>query len=295
MGWTRNEIPTRVGPRAHRANQIPAFGPAGPGTVNPRRVCLGFMTAVLLVASHPVAAQSLWLDRRDQPSAFLEVLKPIFGSEIDEFPTATVFLSFRIPASERTAVVTELPFAHFESPSDGSSSAIGNPYLGVDFHPPGSSSVWHVGVRAPLAPNDEVAVFSGFFSDLNRWEAFLPDLVTIQGSYEYAHLPDRGPSVRLRAGPALWLPTSEGDAELFALYGVLLGIRRPEIRLEGGVGGRLFVTAEGDFFDRVDHQFELVTDFGTGSLRPGLSLRVPLEGEEDPTDLVVGATLNVGF
>ena len=104
------------------------------------------------------------------------------------------------------------------------------------------------------------------------------------------------PSVRLRAGATLWIPTEDaGEAELFALFGILIRQEAKYYRVGGGLGGRVLITEDLKYNDRIVSQFEAAADFGAGKVRPGLLLRWPLESVVRGviTDPIFGLKLDV--
>ena len=65
-------------------------------------------------------------------------------------------------------------------------------------------------------------------------------------------------------------------------------------RAGAGITGRWLATAD-DADDELEstHQFEAAADFLAGRVRPGVTLRVPLDDDLLETDLVLGLTLGV--
>jgi len=49
------------------------------------------------------------------------------------------------------------------------------------------------------------------------------------------------------------------------------------VRFHGGLNGLTMVTAEGNSSENSYHQFGITANFGSGTIRPGISLRVPLD------------------
>lgn len=239
------------------------------------------------------AAQSIWLDRNPSTTLLLEILRPDFEGD-EHFSTLTFFASGRFTVSDRVAVVGQVPLANF-SVDGGSSFTIGNPYLGLEGRPGNGTVFVEFGIRAPLAQEDEFASITGLLTDVDRWEDFIPNAVCITVAGHHRSTSASGLMTRARIAPQLWIPTEGGDAELFATYTGLIGYENETVRVAGGLGGRILIT-EGDLdlSERTTHQLELGADFGRGPIRPGASLRVPLDSDlSDALNVVYGVTLGL--
>jgi hypothetical protein len=253
-----------------------------------------------LTMATPAFSQSLWLDRHYRPSVLGEVLFPTFEGGDTEFPTWAWFVSGKLPVGDGTSVVLELPYAHGDVGDGPGSSAgsIGNPYLGIDYQPKPSGLILEAGVRLPLESDEEFLPFIiGTASDVDRWEAFWPNLVPIRLGFHYHHAPASTPvEWDLRFVPSVWIPTESGaDTELFFGYGGTVRYAGEQVRVGGGLGGRWNATADNaDFGESSWHQLDLEADFLPGSVRPGLQLKVPIDdGLIDTTNLAWGFTLTV--
>lgn len=261
------------------------------------------LVALLAAAAlAPVAAaQSLWLDRAHPKTIHLELAKPLFDGDEGFFSFAG-FLSARLPAGDRLAFVGELPMATLSVDQgilgDESSTMIGNPYLGIETRPAdGHGGRFELGLRPPLASEDEFAFLAGLAADLQRWEAFVPDAFFVRAAGHWrSAMRDGAPGVDLGIAPVVWIPEDDGDTELFVTYSAQVLVASPQVRGGGGLSGRWFATAEdADFGEASTHEFGVALDFLRGSVRPGLVLRVPLEDQGiffGTPDAVIGVTLN---
>jgi len=256
----------------------------------------------VLPAFAPIAeAQSIWLDRVDAKSIHVEIAKPFIEGPGDGFFTTSWFVSGRLRLSERLSFVGEFPFATFKLDSSfppGSSETskmIGNPYVGIESPPPAGGGGWfEIGVRAPLANEDEPAALTGIATDTERWEAFLPNVFVARLAGHWRSDVVGTPGVDLRVAPTLWVSDDLLDeVELWTTYGAQVLYHGTAARVGAGLSGRLLVTEEGDFADRSTHQFEAAGDFLAGKVRPGATLRIPLD--DSFADVVVGVTLNFLF
>lgn len=234
-------------------------------------------------------SQTIFNDFSRHKSITIEWLKPSFGTNSNAtFFTSSFFLNFHLPISGYTYFVGELPFSYakFEYDSqfseDESGNTIGDPYVGVEYQGKENSHfMGEFGVRIPLASDESVATETGLFTDfIDRVEAFAAKVISIQGMVNYLHQEEQGLSLRFRGGPVLWFNTESivGDGIEFLLrYGFIIGYNSSMVRFHGGLNGLTIVTAEGDSSENSYHQFGIMANFGSGTVRPGISLRVPLD------------------
>jgi hypothetical protein len=267
-----------------------------------RAVPAALLTFAALGMLAPSAhAQSIWLDRTVPRSIHLELAKPMLETDADGFLTFNTYLSTRLPLGRSLSFVGELPVAMLEIESsffeDETSTAFGNPYVGIESHVNGESGGWfEFGVRVPLASEEEEAVVTGIIADVDRWEAFFPNAVFVRGAAHWRlHPRPGGVGADFRFAPILWIPEEEGETEMFATYGAQVLFQATNARGGAGITGRWFVTDDGDG-DATAHQFEAAFDFLSGDVRPGLTLRVPLDDEllifASP-DATIGLTVNI--
>lgn len=265
---------------------------------------VGFkIVAMCLTALFPIAlqAQSIWLDRSQDKSIGLEVMRPNFSAEEgDEVSGLLLFLSLRAPMTPQFRFVGELPFvrssyeSNFFFTRSGSQSTVGNPYLGFEIGQRGTPFLGEFGIRLPAASEDKFgAVLMGIVSDYDRLEAFIPNTVSITGMLNYCHREASGFALRLRGGPSLLLNTDEDDTELFIGYSAQAGYEAPRFSLLGGFTGRAIMTEEdADFDERSIHQLGFNASAQFGKLRPGLHLRLPLDDDlQESLDAVLGLNL----
>jgi len=249
-------------------------------------------TLALLLLAAPASGQSIWIDRETPNALMLEILKPSFDAVDEDFGTTTWLLTGRFGVARRVAIAAALQLANIEA-GGSSSTTVGNPYLGLEFGPAQQGFSGELGINFPTASeNDDLAAsLSGVLTDVDRWESFFPSIVPVTAAANYRHVSADGLLVRGRLGSALWIPEHDGDAEMFLLHGLWLGYVGRSARVAGGWSGRTLLTDEGVFGpDNVYHQLSVVADFGPWQVRPGVSVRFPLN---DDLDNIVGATFGI--
>jgi hypothetical protein len=242
-----------------------------------------------------IRAQSIWLEPLGHKEIHLEIIKPAFAEDgylHSDFTalTLTYFLSGRFTVGENSRFVSELPFAH-AAVKDGNESdtTIGNLYLGAEFGPVNSGVQGDFGVRIPIAANDNLASVVGAFSDyVDRFEAFLPEVLSVIAAGKYKYRSAGGFGLGLRLAPVLWIDTSDSsddDSELLVLYSLMVWQEGDIVGVGGGISGRYFATVDDvDFGQRTFHQLGFFANFTLDRWMPGIQLRVPLD--EDLKDLL---------
>jgi hypothetical protein len=252
-------------------------------------------------------AQSIWLDRQHDKTIAVEVLIPNFPDDNTESSAWATFLSLRAPLSKNVNFVGELPIAHssFEfrflgSRISESETAVGNPYLGLEIKGEDSPIFAEVGLRVPIAPEDNVGTFGGLISDMDRVEAFMPKMLPVTVMLNLRQKTWGGVVFRLRGGPSLLINTGADqggfdDTETFLGYSAQVGYESEPVSVIGGFTGRATLSEEdADYGERSVHQLGFAASFGLDNVRPGVHLRLPLdEDAKGLVDFVLGFHLGV--
>lgn len=209
----------------------------------------------ILIFPATLAAQSFWLERSQGKTFFLEIFKPNIDDAVYNgmpypvdysFETAALFLSLRTQLGSKSFLMVELPFAHaaYDTKSDsnfsfyrnrGSSSTIGNPYLGLELGGVNARFFTEVGIHLPLVEtvnNDAARV--GRLADLARPEAF-DDYVTLRAVINYRPQNTKGVRVRARGGALVQRDFDRGDNQFSIPIDALLGYGYEKGRVRLGV------------------------------------------------------------
>lgn len=248
-----------------------------------------------------LAAQPLWPDQTIDREITVEFLKPEFEGEDDtDFLTSAIFVSGRFPLNPTIEGEVEVPFSRYGISNDRvdrSESAIGNPYIGIRGRLP--KVMYRVGVRLPFASSDDAtALTSGRLADNDRFDAFLADELGLSGSVTGpTRLADKV-FLDIGGGPLLLVSTEDDggdDAEAYARYFLLGRYVGDQFLIKSGFTGQIWLTeSDLDFGERSVHQFGLSGALNTGTVRPGLLVRIPLDEDlRDNIDYVVGVNLTV--
>jgi len=162
------------------------------------RTCLAVALLCLCVA--PASAQTLW-SRPYQPNQIaLEAIVPDADDDVAPLSGAS-FFTWTVSLSDNVELATELPFARYASNTSGvnSSTAIGNPFVGLGLSSTRIPFLFEIGVRVPTAPANNASVIGGT-ADMGRVPAFGSDEVSITGLLNWRTEIGRFSTARFRAG-----------------------------------------------------------------------------------------------
>jgi hypothetical protein len=233
-------------------------------------------------------AQMPWTTHLPPRGLALDFLRPKFDAGSTSLTSAAGFLSARLGAGSGFNLRLELPFAHAGGSSLPSSTALGNPYLGVESSRGRLS--YELGFRPALTPDDEIAPQIGFYSDVSRLEAFIPHLATLAGRITYRHQTATGMTVTAGGGPSGWIPTAGGDAEIILHHYGSIGFSGSQLWGAVGLGGIFILTEDLDLGERTLYQLGGSIGLARGQGRPALHFIVPLDDDiNSAVNFVVGA------
>jgi hypothetical protein len=253
---------------------------------------------VLTLHAVPLAGQSSqWLDGRSDKHLALEIFKPNFEGDVNTtFATQALFLSLRYALSPKVVLIADVPFAHHGL--DGSSdteSGLGNPYIGIEVRGENSPVSGEFGIRLPMVSERNYMVRRvGAYADLDRWEAFWPDIVPISAMVNARWRSEQGVVTKLRVGPTLWASTVR-DEELWFHYTAQIGYEGERGSVIGGFTGVMdVIQVEANFGQRTYHQLGVAGSLRFNRLMPGLSVRLPLDEDmRHRQDVVVGVHVSI--
>lgn len=267
-----------------------------------------FFLIILIITNSPVNGQSIWQHLAARQTLTLEILKPEYDRGDQSFLTSAIFLSARAPVTRNIIFIGELPFSYInwdipQGADLGSQQTFGNPYFGLEIDLRRVPLFFELGVRAPLTADPEKengeATKNGYFTDfIDRAEAFAPNAFPISGFVNLIIESNTGFSLRLRAGPAIWIPTGDRDeSETFILYSAQAWWDFGSVHVGGGLSGRYISSQnDGTFGERSTHQLGFGLDLSLGIFSPGFQIRIPLDKEyKDILNIVFGISLGIDF
>jgi len=277
----------------------------------PRRslIPLASGCVLALLVARPAEAQSYWHDETARSAIRLDLIKPIPKADEVQFLSGALFLSGSARVGPALRFEADLPIARsgFDAVSGASESAVraGNPYIGLTYRKEGKPIGLQFGVRLPIASDPstiagELANEMGGVADFDRFEAFLPKVLTAKAAVEVRHVAPSGFLLGAKLGPTLLVDTRSGSTEsqeLYADYGVRAGYEGGGVTATVGFTGRALVTEDDlSFGERTVHQIGGALEVGRGRLRPSALIRIPLDDSfREETGVIVGLGLRLAF
>jgi hypothetical protein len=248
-----------------------------------------------LAPARSLAAQSLWLGP-EQRVLLLEVFHPTFTGSALEFPSFAAYLTGRLSLGPGMALQVELPVAHAKltaALADLSETGIGSPYLGLVLRRPGSPVWGEVGARIPIATDNSSSIV-GAFADLDRLPAWSSDILPVTALVGYRWSSTWGGFVAGRGGPGIWIDVGDAESEVVLHTSLEAGVESARFAFSGAVTSMTVITTDGGLGDRSLFQGGIVAEARLGTVRPGVTLFVPLDDDlGNAIDLVYGFRLAV--
>jgi hypothetical protein len=245
------------------------------------------LAGTALAFTQPLAAQSYLLPSTPVQGVWLETAHTKFREFEANLPSSVWFLSGRLPLSARLSVVADVPFSHanmdlFDEGAE-SNSVFGNPYIGVELQTSRRIQL-ELGTRAPLntADDESFADVLAFVADPLRPEAFLENMVPVTAAATYRFTAPGALGLRARAAMTGLFHTGDESADPDAAldYSVVGTYSAGLTQTAVGFTGRWYVTSDdGDFAETSMHHATVSSDMQVGRVRPGVSLRVPLDSD----------------
>ncbi len=222
----------------------------------------------------------------------LRFMRPNFEEDAElSLLSRTYDLYVNIPVSSKINLVGSLPFTTFAAKDEDSESGIGNIYVGFQTKPVpefGNKSSLSMGVFLPTATDEASPMFLGIYSNYYEFQKYISDLVTVYGNYSYQKDQSSGPVFGVEIGPNLFIPTKDdGEAELFAHYGISGGFKITNVTLSAEIVGLALISEDVENFeDRFIHSLAFGAQWTGNNIRPGVFYEIYLK--EDLRDVVDG-------
>lgn len=244
---------------------------------------LTHISAALLLAFPGVALAQQNYSNEGTAGFAIEAIRPAMEGVGHSFASVALFSTGHVELRPGLRLLLELPVAfssEFED-VDMDGPVLGDPYLGVQART--GATTLDFGFRAPIASDAKYASVIGTVADLDRVEAFAPDILTVRAGAATDYRLGRGITLGAQLSPAVWIPTDdaadEGDTEFVLGYGASVGYAASGGRLTARFSGRALLSEEGlDFDERTLHQIAMTGSIGD-RVRPGFQVSMPLDGD----------------
>lgn len=245
---------------------------------------------VLLILPSLVLAQSLNLEVL-RPQFKFRSSDPTKPSEPSTLTTAW-FATLALPIYKNVQFVAQLPYATGkldENPVRTKGNTIGNPAFGLRFDH--NSLFIDVGLRLPFAKNG-FGSFIGAIADIDRQEAFVPDLMPLYGMIKtkisiskFSVRPYGGATFNIRVERDKLavdylrsvFRARANDGELFVLYGGEGGFDLGKFYIGGAYSARTWVSSGVSFGTSSINQISLRANYDFGKVNPGAIFRFPVD------------------
>lgn len=230
----------------------------------------------------------------------VEAVRPAYENDAVGATTGALFLSGSYTLNENTELVAELPLAHASGDGVASSTAIGNPLIGLALSSTRIPLLVELGGRVPLA-DGSLAAELGQAADYGRGASFLENESQAYLLGNTRITLGEKLSMRLRGGLAFGAfeeDNAAGTAVTQQDFRLRYAVQfwREGDWLIGGLSftGRGTLTAPGPYDQKSRHHMALTFLLDTGKIAPGITLGVPLNGpDRDVAPFVFGASLEM--
>jgi hypothetical protein len=232
-------------------------------------------------------AQSIWTDRDRDRAISVELIVPNFGGNATVYSGYVLTLSSRFSVTNSLHLVIEAPFVHGNittSFSSQSQNIAGNPYLGLEIATRKPFLYMEAGARIPIVSDEQdIAATIGGRSDIDRFEAYAPNIVQISGAVNIQPVITSGLGFRLRIGPTYDIAIRQHgntvttqNSDLYLLYSEQLYYKNELVNIGLGLTGRTILT-NSRTNDRTVDMFEIAGKMYFGKFEPGMTMRLPLD------------------
>lgn len=249
----------------------------------------------LLLFPLMLSAQSQWLDYGQEGSSLsIEIIKPVqnvdslAGTVEPDFTTlsGSIFLTGRYAIGKNFVLAADISIASGKFDSEefgpsGTQTIMGNPYIGAEYYLPETPLFFELGMRIPIVPSEKPhAYYNGIYSDLDRAEAFLPDIVPVYFAVNYETISESKILFRARTGVNLWFISKEWetyrDPMVLVDYTLQTGYYDPRVTIIVGLTGMIDLSSDPRFKEK-DHilQYGATITVPFGNFRPGINFRIP--------------------
>lgn len=258
------------------------------------------LLAVLLLCllASPAVGQTLWAPPYTPNQVVVEGVRSELPEASSSILSGATFFTGTHSFTDHVEVAAEVPIARHTASDAPTSTALGNPYLGLGLSSTTIPILLELGVRIPVAPAS-TALHAGRAADVGRTPAFARDAFSVS-ALANGRLPlGRTTSLRLRAGPT-YVPsprdtTGQTDRRNWLLhYSAQLWREGDALLLGLSLTGRVLLTAPGSYRNS---RHVLVGSFMANGTRfqPGLLMGLSRQEDADDVHLLVGLTLAFSY
>jgi len=256
-------------------------------------ICNLAVAGILVLAAPPAEAQVADIQVPAGSGGAVEVTRPFFD-DADDLSSLIIRGTFFMEMGARRSLFANVPLVY--ASFDGTSSTmLGNPEVGIALRTEDGEALGSVSLILPLAQelsDDDFATAVGIMADNLHFDRYASDVFSVNGMLTPGTTLESGATVGFKVGASVWIPKGDdgGDMELLARYGAFFSYPGPSVHFAAELNG-LGIVSEDDlsFSERTLHELALSVGWASGSTRPEIFVRIPLD--EDIREVV---TANVG-
>ena len=261
----------------------------------------GAALLLLLGMAGPAHGQTLWTRPYEPNQVALEWVVPTFEDAQVDALTSAAFLTATHSLTNNVELVGELPVAYYSADTNAgarSTSALGNPYVGVGLSSTATPFLFELGVRLPAAP-DNKAAGAGTVANVGRGTAFRHDAFTASGLLNWRFAFGRRTSLRIRTGGDFSVYPDSSDAtvrDLRLRYSAQLWRQGNPVLVGLTSTGRVSFRHGDAFAANTRHSLAGSVMLDYDAVQPGLLVGIALdEDTRDVAAFFIGLTLSTSY
>jgi hypothetical protein len=253
-----------------------------------------FLSIATAIACIPSAADAQLSEMRaGQATRYgVELTRGLYEGDGLAWYTSTVRGRVLTPLSASARLLVDAGLSLAGVGGGGMDGTFTNPELGVVFVDEDNEARAHFTVVLPIGfgfGDDDASVGTGFLTDLHRPDRYFDELFSVNAGITPRASVGASTSLTSELTAAALIPRNDGDAELFARYGIGLRHDANVVRLSSRLEG-FAIVSQGNlsFGERTLHRVVLSAERPQSG--PGFFVQVPLDEDLQGIDAVVGFT-----
>lgn len=218
--------------------------------VTGRRAAVGLALITLLLPVSRSLGQPVTVYENTRGGVGIEVLFPMFRSGSGGSPSGMILgVTGKFRVGESTLLAIDLPYVAYSEthsvnvygPSgvtntsiSTSSNSVGNIGFGAEIWPSRRFLI-EMMLTVPVMSESADAWEMGVWADFDRFERYVPNVLTFSTAFNFIYAREVGPLFRLRAAPAVYFPTEGRNRGLEVFLNAGAGFGFSYHRFEAGV------------------------------------------------------------
>ncbi|WP_143815356.1 hypothetical protein [Longibacter salinarum] len=261
---------------------------------------MAWLILIVAASALPATGQTLFTRPYLPSTLSVEAVRPAYENGQLSSTTGALFFTGSYTLDKNIELIGELPVAHADGETISSTTALGNPLLGLGLSSTRIPFLVEIGVRFPVSSGD-VATQLAQAADYGRGAAFLEKEKQAYLLANTRFMLGRKTSIRLRSGLAFGIfeeaDTSGTDVtqrDLRLRYAVQVWREGDRLITGASFTGRGITTAPGSYSDKSRHHFAFSALLDFERIAPGITIGIPLNAEDrELASFIFGASLDL--